>query len=184
MSLLHDSQMREQGRGVGGSTALPMQLRVIAGVVVLGAVALALLGVVSTESGVRFALIVLVAYAAFIVVARVLAPFGRLARAPRRRRRRRQATELAGPAFVERAARELELASGSAVRFEQLRRRLREIAERRLAGRGLRFESDDARVMLGDEAWRLLARPLDRDKFAPGPTPAELDRLLAALERV
>ena len=79
---------------------------------------------------------------------------------------------------------ELELASGSAVRFEQLRGRLREIAERRLAGRGLRFESDGARTLLGDEAWLLLDRPLERDKFAPGPTAAELDGLLAALERV
>ena len=36
----------------------------------------------------------------------------------------------------------------------------------------------------GDEAWLLLDRPLERDKFAPGPTAAELDGLLAALERV
>ncbi len=76
MSLFHDSQMREQGRGVGGATALPKQLRAIAMVVVLGALVMALLGVVSPEGGVRFALIVLVAYAAFVVVARVLAPFG------------------------------------------------------------------------------------------------------------
>ena len=184
MSLFHDSQMREQGRGVGGATALPKQLRAIAMVVVLGALVMALLGVVSPEGGVRFALIVLVAYAAYVVVTLVLAPFGRLTRAPRRRRRRGQGGESAGPAFVERAVRELELASGSAVRFEQLRGRLREIAERRLAGRGLRFESDGARALLGDDAWLLLDRPLERDKFAPGPSPAELDRLLAALEQV
>jgi hypothetical protein len=183
MSLYHDSRMREQGRGAGGPTGLPMQLRAIAVVLVVGALLLALLGVVSAEGGVRFALIVLVAYAAVVVVTRVLSPFGRLARAPRRRRRW-QAGEVARPAFVERAARELELASGSAVRFEQLRGRLREIAERRLAGRGLRFESERARALLGDEAWGLLERPLERDKFAPGPSPAELDRLLAALERV
>jgi hypothetical protein len=184
MSMYSDMQTREQGRGVGSPTALPKQLRVIAAVLVLGALAMALLGVVSTEGGVRFALIVLVAYAAVVVVTRVLAPFGRLTRASRRRRRRGQARDVSGLVFVERAARELELASGSAVRFEQLRGRLREIAERRLAGRGLRFESDGARTLLGDEAWLLLERPLDRDKFAPGPSPAELDRLLAALERV
>ncbi len=182
MSLYPDSQTRE--RGVGGPTALPMQLRVIAVVLVVGALAMALLGVVSSEGGVRFALIVLVAYAAVVVVARVLSPFGRLARAPRRRHRRGEARDLSGPVFVERAARELDLASGSAVRFEQLRGRLVEIAGQRLAGRGLRFESERARLLLGDEAWGLLARPLERDKFAPGPTPAELDRLLAALERV
>jgi hypothetical protein len=169
---------------VGGQPTLTKQLRVIAVVLVIGAIAMALLGVVSTEGGVRFALILLVAYVAFVVAERVLAPFGRLARAPRRRTRRRNAGAYWGPAFVERAARELELASGSAVRFEQLRGRLREIAERRLAGRGLRFESDGARALLGEEAWRLLERPLERDKFAPGPTPAELDRLLVALERV
>ena len=181
MSLYHDSRMR--GRGVGGPTALPKQLRVIAVVLVVGALAMALLGIVSAEGGVRFALIVLVAYAAVVVVARVLEPFGRLARAPRRRRRGR-AGDVSGAVFVERAARELELASGSAVRFEQLRGRLREIAERRLASRGLRFESDRAQSLLGDEAWLLLERPLERDKFAPGPTAAELGRLLAALERV
>lgn len=184
MSLYHDSRMREHGRGVGGPTVLPKQLRVIAVVIVLGALLMALLGVVSPEGGVRFALVVLVAYAAVVAVTRVLEPFGRLARAPRRKRRRRQTRAGSGPAFVERAARELELASGSAVRFEQLRGRLREIAERRLAGRGLRFESDAARALLGNEAWRLLERPLERDKFASGPGPAELDRLLAALERL
>ncbi len=183
MSMYSDMQTRERGRGVGGPTALPKQLRVIAVVLVVGALAMALLGVVSTEGGVRFALIVLVAYAAVVVVTRVLSPFGRLARAPRRRRRG-HARDVSGPLFVERAARELELASGSAVRFEQFRGRLREIAERRLAGRGLRFESEGARALLGDEAWRLLERPLERDKFAAGPSPAELDRLLEALERV
>jgi hypothetical protein len=181
VSLYSDSRMREQGLGAVGPTALPKQLRAIAVVVVAGGLLMTLLGVVSPEGGVRFALVVLVAYAAIVVVRRVLEPFGRLARAPRRRR---AAGEVAGPAFVERAARELELASGSAVRFEQLRGRLREIAERRLVGRGLRFESDGARALLGDEAWQLLERPLERDKFAPGPSPAELDRLLAALERV
>jgi hypothetical protein len=184
MSMYSDMQMRERGRGVRGPGALQTQLRAIAAVLVAGSVLLALLGVVSAEGGVRFALIVLVAYAAFVVVARVLEPLGRLTRAPRSRRRRKDATNAGGPAFVERAARELELASGSAVRFEQLRGRLREIAERRLAGRGLRFESDRAQALLGDEAWLLLERPLERDKFSPGPSPAELDRLLAALERV
>jgi hypothetical protein len=182
--LYHDSQMRERGRGVGGPTALPNQIRAIAAVLAAGALLMALLGAVSPEGGVRFALLVVVAYAAFLVVGRTLEPFGYLERAPRGKRRRRQVDGVAGPAFVERAARELELASGSAVRFEQLRARLREIAERRLAGRGLRFESDGARTLLGNEAWLLLERPLERDKFAPGPSPAELDRLLQALERV
>jgi len=181
--LYHDSQMRERGRGLDSRTALPLQLRAIAGVLVVGALLMALLGVVSVEGGVRFGLIVVVAYAAFLVVGRVLQPFGRLERVRRRRRRGRE-DEVSGPVFVERAARELELASGSAVRFERVRVRLREIAERRLAARGVRFDSDGARKLLGNDEWRLLARPLQRDKFAPGPSPAELDRLLAALERV
>ena len=107
MSLYHDSRVRERSRGVGGPTALPKQLRMIAVVFVAGALAMALLGVVPPEDGVRFAVIVLVAYTTLVVVARMLARFGRLTRAPRRRRRRERAGELAGPAFMERAAREL-----------------------------------------------------------------------------
>ena len=54
MSLYHDSRMREQGRGVGGPTALPKQLRAIVVVLVVGALLMALFGVVSAEGGVRF----------------------------------------------------------------------------------------------------------------------------------
>lgn len=184
MSVDSDPRLRETRGGAGGQDGLPLHLRAIVVVVVVGALLMALLGVVAPAGGVRFALVVVVAYAAFLVVGRALGPFGRLTRAPRRRLRRGQATEFAAPAFVERTARELELAGDSAGRFEQLRVRLREIAERRLAGRGLRFESEGARGLLGEEAWRLLARPLEGDKFDSGPSPEELDRLLSTLERV
>ena len=80
--------------------------------------------------------------------------------------------------------RELELASGSAVRFEQLRGRLREIAERRLAAAVCGSRAMARGRCSATTRGCLLDRPLERDKFAPGPSPAELDRLLAALEQV
>ena len=154
----------------------------IVAVVVVGALLMALLGVVSTEGGVRFALVILVAYTAVVVVSRVLEPYGRVVRASRQKQTR--TADVAGLVFVERAARQVDLASGSAVQFERLRLRLRVIAEQRLVRHGLRFESDGARSLLGDEAWVLLERPLERDKFAPGPTPTEIELMLTALEKV
>ena len=152
MSLYHDSRMREQGRGVGGPTALPRQLRAIAVVLVVGALRWRCSGSSRRRAGCGLrcrARRVRGGRGRGSGVGAVRASgAGASAEAPRG-----QAGEVSGPAFVERAARELELASGSAVRFEQLRGRLREIAERRLAGRGLRFESDGARALLGDEAW-------------------------------
>lgn len=181
MSLVADSRLRKHGRGAGGPPPLRQQSRAIAMVLVVGAVLMTLLGVVAPAGGMRFALIVLVSYVALMVVTRVLAPFGHLPRASRRTKRRASPAE-AKPGFVEEATRHLDLASSSAGRFEQLRGLLVEIAEQRLAVRGIRLASDGAREALGDEAWQLLTRPLERDKFAPGPTPAELNRLLAALE--
>jgi hypothetical protein len=88
------------------------------------------------------------------------------------------------PAFFKRAQRQVELASTSIAQFEQLRPSLREIAEQRLARRGLRLRNDAARGLLGNEAWLLLDRPRQGDKFAPGPKPSELRALIEALERI
>ncbi|MCZ2112200.1 MAG: hypothetical protein LC118_22000 [Dehalococcoidia bacterium] len=172
--------MRAPRRGTQQTAHSSRQLRAIPVVLIIGALLITVLGIVSPEGGLRFSLVVVVAYASLVTVVGALSPFERLPR----RRSRRATGEVAPPAFVKRTARELELASGTAARFEQLRVRLREIAEQRLAGRGLRFESEQAREVLGDEAWRLLDRPLERDKFAPGPPAAEIEQLLLALEHV
>jgi hypothetical protein len=86
--------------------------------------------------------------------------------------------------LLERAERRLELAVSFAAQFEQLRRELLAIAEQRLRGRGLRFESEAARELLGAEAWQLLAAPVSGDKFSAGVERARLERLLQALEGV
>ena len=61
-----------------------------------------------------------------------------------------------------------------------------EIAEARLARRGLRLDrdADEARRLLGPTAWELLRpdRPPPRDRAAPGIGPRELEELLDALE--
>jgi hypothetical protein len=88
------------------------------------------------------------------------------------------------PVLLERADRRLELAVSFAAQFEQLRRELLAIAEQRLRGRGLRFESEAARELLGAEAWQLLAAPVSGDKFSAGVERARLERLLQALEGV
>jgi hypothetical protein len=70
------------------------------------------------------------------------------------------------------------------VQFEQLRPRLQEIAERRLARHAARLQSDAARELLGEQEWSLLMQPRSGDKFDPGPRTAELRALIDALERV
>jgi hypothetical protein len=116
----------------------------------------------------------------FLVAGAVLAPFDRL----ERRRQPGRASSWATPVVLERAEQRLELARSFAGQFEPLRRDLRAVAEQRLAGRGLRFESGEARALLGAEAWRLLAGPLADDKFSSGVDDARLERLIASLEEV
>ena len=68
----------------------------------------------------------------------------------------------------------------------RLRPVLVEIAEARLARRGLRLDRDvaEARRLLGPAAWELVRpdRPLPADGDAPGIAPRELEEMLAALE--
>jgi hypothetical protein len=68
----------------------------------------------------------------------------------------------------------------------QLRPLLREIAEARLARRGLRLDRDgaEARRLLGPQAWELVRpdRPAPPDDRAAGIAPAELEALLDRLE--
>jgi hypothetical protein len=153
---------------------------VIGLVLAAGAVAVALifLGVFAPVDVIRIYLLGLVGVAGAVVAARTLSPFGRL------ERRAKPATEhLVTAAFFERAERRIELANASGIYFEQLRPRLREIAEQRLAAHGLRLRSDEARQLLGEEAWRALERPPEGDRFEPPPE-GRLARVIAALERV
>ena len=68
----------------------------------------------------------------------------------------------------------------------RLRPVLVEIAEVRLAGRGLRLERDvaEARRLLGPRAWELVRpdRPAPRDRDAPGIAAGDLEEILDALE--
>ena len=68
----------------------------------------------------------------------------------------------------------------------RLRPVLREVAGAALHGRGVDLDGDPAaaRALLGEEAWELVRadRPRPRDTFAPGLSPAALDRVLAVLE--
>jgi hypothetical protein len=93
-------------------------------------------------------------------------------------------------ADLERVEREVTLARQSAadVHF-RLRPRVRPIAARLLfARRGidLDHEPEAARRALGDDLWELVRsdREAPRRRDAPGLTPAETERLVAALERL
>ncbi len=143
------------------------------------AAAIILVGAFSPVDVVRTYLLGLIALAGAVVATRTLARFGQLERLPRREITEEPET----PPFFEAAKRRIELAQVSGVYFEQLRPRLREIAEQRLAAHGLRLKSEKARELLGDKAWLALERRPQRDKFAPPPE-GELDRVVEALERI
>jgi hypothetical protein len=68
----------------------------------------------------------------------------------------------------------------------RLRPVLMEIADVRLARRGLRMDQDTAesQSLLGSTAWELVRpnRPPPRDRDAPGVAPRELEEILDALE--
>ena len=68
----------------------------------------------------------------------------------------------------------------------RLRPVLRDVAAAGVHGRGVDLDGDPAaaRALLGEEAWELVRpdRPRPQDTFAPGLSPAALDRILAVLE--
>lgn len=146
----------------------------------VAALAFVVLGIFPPVDVVRIYLLGLIAFAGALAAGRTLSQFGRVERS-RRREPLPETPET--PVFFERAERRIELASESGVYFEQLRPRLREIAEQRLAAHGTRLESDRARRLLGDDAWNALERRPQEDKFAPPPE-GELGRVIAALERI
>ena len=85
-------------------------------------------------------------------------------------------------------AREVQLGTQTAFDLHyRLRPTLVEIAQNRLAGRGIALENERrARSALGDEAWELLRpeRPPPRNRNAPGISADELGRLVGTLERI
>jgi hypothetical protein len=146
----------------------------------LVALAVTLLGPFAPSDVMRLYLLGVVAVVGAFLAVRTLSRFGRLERTPRWWKRKAARPET--PAFFERAERRIELANMSEVYFEQLRPRLREIAEQRLAARGLWLRSEEARELLGQEAWLALDRRAE-DKFAR-PEEGRLARVIEALERI
>jgi hypothetical protein len=155
-------------------------LRTVVVISTLAALALILVGAFSPADVTRIYGLGLIALAGALMSARTLSRYGRLERSAARKP---VAEKSDAPQFFERAIRRIELANASAVYFEQLRPRLREIAEQRLAAHGLRLTSPDARTLLGEEAWLALERRPQGDKFAP-PREGELAGVIAALERI
>jgi hypothetical protein len=93
------------------------------------------------------------------------------------------------PAQLVRLDRIVEWSDSSALAAHtRLRPVLVEIAEARLARRGLRLDRDveEARRLLGQKAWELVRpdRPAPLDRDAPGIAPRDLDEVLDALEAV
>jgi hypothetical protein len=156
------------------------QLRIFVLITALAAIAVILLGALPAAEVIRIYLLGVVALAGALLVGRTLSRFGRLERSPRWWKRSVKKTET--PPFFERAERRVELANTSEVYFEQLRPRLREIAGQRLAERGMRLTSEEARDLLGPEAWLALERRAE-DKFAR-PEEGRLARVIEALERI
>jgi hypothetical protein len=159
---------------------LSRQLRGLVVFLLAAVLAVILLDVFPPVQVARVYLLALVALAGAVVAGRTLSRFGRLERVPPQ-----PSLDVPGetPAFFERAIRRIELANASGVYFEQLRPRLREIAEQRLGAHGLRLRSDEARQLLGEDVWLALERRSERDKFEP-PREGELEAVIAALERV
>jgi hypothetical protein len=100
---------------------------------------------------------------------------------------RRPALESLRPAELVRLEREIALSASSSfdVHF-RLRPALREVAEHRLAARGVAPDGDEARRLLGEELWELLRpdRPPPEDRFSRGLPVADQRRLVARLARI
>ena len=94
------------------------------------------------------------------------------------------------PVELERLEREVYLSLATSFHlYHRLRPLFREIAENRLQvrhGVDLDRRPEDARALLGDEAWAWLRSdcPEPRDRWAPGPPIAELTAVVDALDRI
>jgi len=95
----------------------------------------------------------------------------------------REAEPLQRPPQLDRLERELTMATATAFDLHaRLRPQLREIAEMRLAARGVPLE--DAEGVIDEELWELVRpdRPPPANRHAEGIPPAELRRAVEALE--
>jgi hypothetical protein len=74
--------------------------------------------------------------------------------------------------------------AGRVATHTQLRPLVLEIAEAQLARRGVRLDGDEARRLLGPQAWDLVRpdRPAPPDDRAAGIAPSELEAVLDSLE--
>lgn len=167
------------GRGAPQAARL-RPLLALAALALAGILTAAVVRALPSVTALRLASLLGLGLLGFLVATAALAGFGRL------QRRSRGAGTLervkTAPVLLERAERRLELAVSFAAQFEQLRQELLPIAEQRLRARGLRFESEAARELIGAEGWQLLAAPVSGDKFSAGVERARLERLLQALE--
>jgi hypothetical protein len=157
-------------------------LLLLAAPVGVGIVVAAAAGAVAVGTALRLLSLIGLGLLGFLVASAGLAGLERL----QRRNPGSQPGGRAAPApmLLERTERRLELAVSFSADYEQLRRELRAIAEQRLRGRGLRFESETARELLGADAFQLLAEPGRADGFSVGVERARLERLLRTLEGV
>ena len=157
-------------------------LLVLATFVVVGVLTAAAASAIAPATAVRLASLIGLGLLGSLVASAALSRFERLQR--RGYGPRGGGSAAPAPRMLERTERRLELAVSFAASYEQLRRELRAIAEQRLGGRGLQFESEAARQLLGADAWALLAKPCGADGFAAGVERARLEDLLQALESV
>ena len=157
-------------------------LFVLALLVAVGVLTAAAASAIAPATAVRLASLIGLGLLGLLVASAALSRFERLQR--RGHGPRAGGSAAPAPRMLERTERRLELAVSFAASYEQLRRELHAIAEQRLRGRGLRFESEAARELLGVDAWALLAEPRGADGFAGGIERGRLERLLRVLEGV
>jgi hypothetical protein len=123
------------------------------------------------------------------VAAALLASMRRPAPPPRRTHPPRPAERLQPLARLERLERAVALSRSSALEYEhRLQPDLRRAAAERLRlRRGIDLDQrpEDARAVLGDRAWHMVAHRSGRDdRHAPAPAPADVTALLDSLEGV
>lgn len=157
-------------------------LLVLAALVGAGVLTTVAAGGMAPATALRLASLIGLGLLGFLVASAALARFERVQR--RSRGAGGGGGAVSAPVPLERAERRLELAVSFAADYEHLRRELRAIAEQRLRGRGLRFESEAAHELLGAEAWQLLEEPARAGGFSGGVERARLEGLLRTLETV
>jgi hypothetical protein len=158
------------------------RIRVHVIVLTLLALGALVLGVIPSSRTIHIYLVLVVALAAYAAVRDASQRFDAPQRLRRRLRLRHRHRVL--PPYFERVVRTIELASMTSAQYEPVRRRLRLIAEQRLAAHGVLLDSGRAQELLGADAWALLEEIPHERRFERGPRPRELRQLIDALERM